>query len=768
MSTNRVTCDEHNGKQNLWLKRLLSHRHTQATASQTRECRKLQFPLEIVRIGLDTFRTEKPTLSAGKLYQIWEDDLPLDQFLIDPDLGPEQRSLLLSAIERRVLRSHIARLGLPLARRRRAVSVSVVICTRDRPQELARCLASFGDQVRQPDEIIVVDNASLSAETKAVAEAAGATYVREDRPGLDFARNAGARRAKSDILAYTDDDVVLHPQWLERIVEAFDEPDIEAVTGLVLPAEIHTEAQWIFESQWGFGRGFKRRDFTPDSYERVKRHGFASWDIGAGASMAFRKSLFDRIGYFDERLDVGAAGCSGDSEYWNRIVHYGGTCRYEPAVVAFHYHRRDITGLRKQIAAYMSGHTAALLVQYENTGEFGNLRRLISGVPRYLLRLLVSRLVRGPTLRNCTVIEQIMGSMRGVKFYLTAKRPALIKPVHLERTAFLSANGFEEPLVSVIVPAYNASRTLERTLRSALAQTHQNLEVIVVDDGSTDETASIVSRYILQDSRIKLVQQTNRGLAEARNAGILSAAGQFIAPLDADDLWHPEKIERQMQVMHRMGSACGLVYGDSLEIDDDDRVMYTSRQPLPSGDVLALLMLMNFVGNGSSPLMRKAALIEAGMYDPGLKLQGAQGCEDFQMQMRIAEHHDFGAVHTALTGYRVGSQNMSADIKRMIRSHWLAIEPYMSRYPEHRETIATGHFYLALWYGMRALRSATPLTGLSVIQQLIVERPRQTIKMLLDTLVASFRNRFHKANGVAYPALFAQPAKPVLDKGRNA
>jgi hypothetical protein len=181
---------------------------------------------------------------------------------------------------------------------------SVVICTRDRPKALARCLASLREQTLAPREVIVVDNASRDARTSEIAAAAGAVVVREERPGLDFARNAGARRATMPIVAYTDDDVQLNRAWLERMVAAFDRDDIAAVTGLVLPGELATEAQHHFETHWSFGRGYLRRDHDAQQFQARRDEVFPAWEIGAGASMAFRREVFERIGGFDERLDV--------------------------------------------------------------------------------------------------------------------------------------------------------------------------------------------------------------------------------------------------------------------------------------------------------------------------------------------------------------------------------------------------------------------------------------------------------------------------------
>lgn len=301
-------------------------------------------------------------------------------------------------------------------------SVSLVICTRDRPKELARCLASLSEQTRLPDEVVVIDNASLTRETEDICHRAGVRYVREDRPGLDIARNTGARSSRCEIVAYTDDDVVLHPWWLERLVAAFDRREIWAVTGLVLPAELTTPAQWHFERYWGFGRGFQRIDFGAAFLETHKAFGCPSWEIGAGASMAFRRTAFARAGFFDERLDVGAAGCSGDSEFWHRILCAGGTCRYEPSIVAFHYHRRDWAGLRKQIRAYMRGHAAALLVQYERSGRAGNLRRLLVSFPQFYARRLIRRLLRRRDTSDLLLWDELSGLLSGIWFYLRTPR----------------------------------------------------------------------------------------------------------------------------------------------------------------------------------------------------------------------------------------------------------------------------------------------------------------------------------------------------------
>jgi GT2 family glycosyltransferase len=379
------------------------------------------WPIAIANVDLaDYNQMTTPLVAPNTLCIFWDDEIPVAQVysaVIDGKMRQPAELAHAGGISCTGPRDD------PTVARNPAVTVSVVICTRDRPADLARCLQSFAQQIRVPDQIVVVDNAPRDDATRLATTSAGVDYVREDRPGLDIARNTGALRATGDIVAYTDDDVVLHPGWLQHIVSAFDHDDIWAVMGLVLPAELATEAQCIFERHWSFGRGYTRRDYGPAFYEATRRRGCPAWEIGAGANMAIRRRVFDIVGLFDERLDVGAAGCSGDSEMWYRILHHGGICRYEPTAVVSHYHRQTYDALARQIYAYMSGHTAALLVQYERTGEFGNLRRLLLTMPHHYARALLRRLIKGRDISNCLLKEEIAGCLAGLLYYLRAQRP---------------------------------------------------------------------------------------------------------------------------------------------------------------------------------------------------------------------------------------------------------------------------------------------------------------------------------------------------------
>ena len=184
-----------------------------------------------------------------------------------------------------------------------------------------------------------------------------------------------------------------------------------------------------------------------------------------------------------------------------------------------------------------------------------------------------------------------------------------------------------DPLVSVILPVYNGAEFLGSALESALSQTNRHLEIIAIDDGSTDGTPAVLDLYALRDSRIRVLTQAHGGVARARNRGIAEAHGNFIAPLDADDLWEPTKIDRQMQRMLAAGNETGFVYPRWVWIDASGSVLDRSPRWMFEGHTFESLFQINFTGNASVPLFRRHCVEEAGGYNKRLAATGAGGCE---------------------------------------------------------------------------------------------------------------------------------------------
>jgi glycosyltransferase involved in cell wall biosynthesis len=255
-------------------------------------------------------------------------------------------------------------------------------------------------------------------------------------------------------------------------------------------------------------------------------------------------------------------------------------------------------------------------------------------------------------------------------------------------------------LVSVVIPAYNAEATIDDTLRSVRSQTHEHLEIIVVDDGSTDRTTSVVKAHAAIDNRVSLIAQENAGVAAARNAGWQSARSDYIAFVDADDLWAPCKIERQLDLILSGGPQVGLVYTWWALIDEHNRIRCKVRGRDIAGDVLEQTLMGNFIGHASSPLIRRQALVEAGGFDSGLREAGIHGCEDMLIYHRIARRFHFGLVPDHLTGYRVASGRMSSDRPRMLRSFQLVADEMKLGHPEGAEKVDRGtRMYLIFLIG---------------------------------------------------------------------
>jgi glycosyltransferase involved in cell wall biosynthesis len=255
-------------------------------------------------------------------------------------------------------------------------------------------------------------------------------------------------------------------------------------------------------------------------------------------------------------------------------------------------------------------------------------------------------------------------------------------------------------LVSVVIPAFNAEGTIEDTLTSVRNQTHSNLEIIVVDDGSTDRTRSIVETHASLDPRVTVISRENAGVAAARNVGWKSAHSEFIAFIDADDLWSPRKIEKQLGVMLAGDERIGLVYTWFAIIDERNRVRSSVPGRYIDGNVIEYAFTENFVGNASSPLIRRRALEEVGGYDSALRAAAAQGCEDMQLYYRIARRFHFGLVPEYLTGYRVVAHRMSSDRLRMLRSFILVADEMKHDRPEFAQKIGQGiRYYLRFLVG---------------------------------------------------------------------
>jgi glycosyltransferase involved in cell wall biosynthesis len=300
-------------------------------------------------------------------------------------------------------------------------SLSIAICTKDRPELLARCLQSIQSVVEGSSsavEILIVDNAPSDSRTKMLVEAlpTAVRYCCEPVPGLDMARNRALRETTGEYVAYLDDDVVIDRGWLRGFYEAWSEnPDAAAFTGLVLPYELETEAQVLFEQAGGFRRGFDKIRYG-QVLEGNPLYPCGAGIFGAGCNMAFRREVVLNLGGFDEALDTGKPlPGGGDLDMFYRIIRSGHVLVYEPRYLVFHQHRQTLAQLRRQYWSWGLGVMAFIVKSLQSDPAMRKQHiRLIGWWWKYQLRRLKHRLRGKYPLPMRMILAELWGGLQGV------------------------------------------------------------------------------------------------------------------------------------------------------------------------------------------------------------------------------------------------------------------------------------------------------------------------------------------------------------------
>ena len=307
--------------------------------------------------------------------------------------------------------------------------VSVVMCTRDRPDGAVATLRGLAALRYQPFEIVLVDNAPGSEKTKdAVLAEFGddprVGYVREPRPGLSRARNRGVAEATGGIIAFTDDDVRVDQWWLDGIVRGFGRSDdVACVTGLIPTAALDNEMQLYFDRRETWGSFCERRIFDlTKNRDESPLYPYSAGVFGAGANFAMTRAALKELGPFDEALGAGTP-CGGgeDLDMFVRTVLAGHRLVYEPSAIVSHVPRAELGDLSRQMRAYGSGCTAALtaLVLHNRQARIELPRRAAVGIIR--LSSIGQRTKDDPALPSGLIAREYLGMLLGPWLYLKAR-----------------------------------------------------------------------------------------------------------------------------------------------------------------------------------------------------------------------------------------------------------------------------------------------------------------------------------------------------------
>ena len=245
--------------------------------------------------------------------------------------------------------------------------------------------------------------------------------------------------------------------------------------------------------------------------------------------------------------------------------------------------------------------------------------------------------------------------------------------------------------ISVIIPAYNAEDTILETIKSIQKQTFSDWEIIAVDDGSTDKTLKKLSE--IQDQRVKVLSYENGGVAIARNRGISHASGEYIAFMDADDLWTSDKLESQLAALQTNPEA-GVAYSWTYYFYDKSnlkKTLFPGESIHFSGDVYSHLLVKNFLASGSNPLIRRKAIESVGEFDPA-----CVPCEDWDFYLRLAAQFFFIVVPKHQIIYRQSANSGSSQVKKLEKANLLTIKKAYQTAPsqlQHLKNKTTAYFY---------------------------------------------------------------------------
>lgn len=353
--------------------------------------------------------------------------------------GAASRSELLEAMDadaRERVAAHVAsEADLPSTE-----TISVVVCTRNRGPVLRGCLARLRELTTTPlVEFLIVDNAPSDEQGHlAFQDEVGADprfrYVVEPRPGLSCARNRGLEEATGDIIVYTDDDVRVDAGWVTALAKGFTRrSDVACVTGLVCTASLTTAAEHYFDGKVSWSARCDRRVYDQDAPAGDVLYPYAPGLFGTGASMAFRTATLRELGGFDEALGAGTRTAGGeDLDIFVRILQGGYAIAYEPAAIAWHCHRSDLDGLRRQMFGYGAGLAAFITKHLLHPGSR---RDLIGRIPRGMLRLVTISKSSQVSLPSSSfparslLARELGGMLMGPVLYGLARRQAPPRPV---------------------------------------------------------------------------------------------------------------------------------------------------------------------------------------------------------------------------------------------------------------------------------------------------------------------------------------------------
>lgn len=577
--------------------------------------------------------------------------------------------------------------------------VSVIIPTYNRAEFVQSAVTSVLNQTFVDFEVIVVDNGSTD-DTKSVVECLSDERVKyyrlEKNNGVSPARNFGIKNSSAKFVAFLDDDDEWLPEKLAAQVDLIERSP--SVVGCVYTGYL-TVARATNKIV---------NQVTPSKKGDLSRELCMRNCVGTASTVLLKRECMEKVGMFDESIYFGE-----EYDLWLRMSQEWHFEYIKEPLVVYYLHQTNASSnydvvirdlerrLEKQAQLYGSNRKAfsyrylELGQLYCYTGKTKEGRQaLITAIGLYPFKarpyynLCLALLGAANYKRFKDVKERLSSGMRESyhlviqeAFSNAAGKAVGVRDASRRAPAMTRATGER---VAVVIPVYNRRASVRRAIESVLAQTHQNFEVIVVDDASTDGTAAAVAA--IADPRIRVIRhERNRGGSAARNTGVRASSARYVAFLDSDDEWHPAKLARQLERFACSRDHPGLVYVGSECVFSDGSV--SRRVPRHHDDLARALLISNVVGGASVGMVRRDVLDTLGGFDESLP-----SSQDLDLWLRVSERFGVAFVPDMLASIASGNDDgrISANIAGVIKGRELFCR-------KHRERLTrTGvlHLYL--------------------------------------------------------------------------
>ena len=585
------------------------------------------------------------------------------------------------------------------------ISISVIIPAYNVELYLADAIESVLRQKQPVDEIIVVDDGSTDG-TPQVAERFRNVirYIRQDNAGPASARNRGLAESRSDWVAFLDADDL----WLQRRIEV----QVRTLARFSEPVMLCSHMVWFTAST-------EHRPFIQDlnALEELTSQTLLLRNrVFTSTVLAPRKAI-EEVGGFNAQF-------RGPEDYdlwlrlstrlrvWrtpqilaayrirpNSLSHQISNMRTQERQIIDHFRQSYPRVVSRTLAreAQSSTHLRAAIAHVEARQTSAALREGVLSAAIWPFSLseysTEQRFIRARLFRRA-ILNYLRGNPESQPDQPNSQlaERLFVQELSTDGSRRVQPGSYRagrDLVASVVVPTYNYGRFIREAVDSALAQTVQPVEVIVVDDGSTDDTPQQMAAYT-HDPRVRYLRQENRGLSAARNAGIRAARSEFVAFLDADDRWKPEKLERQLACF--TSDNIGLVYCGRTTFNESGII---SNIPASREDCNRMLerLTVSTVFSPSSAVVHKHCFEECGGFDESLRK-----VEDREMWIRIAQHYRFSCAEGCLVEFRVHGKALSLQIEGMEEAFRLTLERAFALRPLRHRFLLRCHAYAFMHY----------------------------------------------------------------------